>query len=303
MPFFRRSGPVIAAALAVASAGTLAAGPQQSARGSKEQHVLVAVSGKNDVPVTDLSATDFVVREDGVAREVIRVSRAEAPQQIALLVDDSQAANGLVSELRQAAQTFIDQVLASNPDTSIALGTFGERPTMLVDYTNSSIVLRKGIEKIFPRTGGGSYLLEGLIEVAKNMKKKEMPRPAIVVFSVEDGPEFSGDRHDRVADALKDAGASLWTIVMPARGSVSLTDEGRERGLVLGDVATQSGGGTRSVLSKQALNGAFKGMADLLLAQFDVTYSHPDTLIPPAKREVTVKRQGLHVWSSRWAGR
>jgi len=297
---------LFAAALALASAATLTAsgaGPQQSARGSKEQHVLVAVTGKNDVPVTDLTAADFVVREDGVAREIIRISRAEGPQQIALLLDDSQVANGLISELRQAAQAFIDQILAANPDTSIGLGTFGERPTMLVDYTNSSVLLRRGIEKIFPRTGGGSYLLEGLVEVAKGMKKKEMPRPAIVVFSIEDGPEFSGDRHDRVSDALKEAGASLWTIVMPARGSVNLTDEGRERGMVLGDVANESGGGTKSILSKQAMTGAFKGMADVLLSQYDVTYSHPDTLIPPKKREVTVKRQGLQVWSSRWAGR
>jgi len=294
---------VVAAVLALASAATLVAGPQQSARGSKEQHVLVAVSGKNDVPVTDLKATDFVVREDGVAREIIRLSRAEGPQQIALLLDDSQVSNGLTAELRQAALAFIDQILATNPDTSIALGTFGERPNMLVDYVNSGALLKKGVERIFPRTGGGSYLLEGLIEVAKGMKKKEMPRPAIVVFSIEDGPEFSGDRHDRVTDALKEAGASLWTIVMPARTAVTLTDEGRERGIVLGDVARDSGGGTRSVLSKQALTGAFKGMADLLSSQFDVTYSHPDTLIPPNKREVTVKRQGLHVWSSRWAGR
>jgi VWFA-related protein len=293
----------LAAICAITTVTALHAQATQTPRGTKQQHVLVSALGRNDAPVTDLTAKDLRVREDGVAREVLNVAPADAPQQVALLLDDSQAAQGLVSELRAAALNFVQQLLTANPQSAVGVMTFGERPVVQVEYTSSLPVLKRGIERIFPRTGAGSYLLEAIIETANGQKKKLATRPVIVAFAVEDGPEFSTSTHKHVQDALKGAGASLWTIVMPDHGAQALSNEGRERALVLSDVATSSGGGTRSSLSKQAIDTSFRAIGALLTSQYDVTYGRPDSLVPPTKREISVTRSGVRVWYPQWADR
>ena len=54
-------------------------------------------------PVADLGPADFIVREDNVAREVLRVAPASEPMQIALLVDNSQAAEPFIRDYRAGA--------------------------------------------------------------------------------------------------------------------------------------------------------------------------------------------------------
>ena len=54
-------------------------------------------------PVADLGPADFVVREDNVAREVLKVEPADEPMQIAVLVDTSQAARNDISHIRTRA--------------------------------------------------------------------------------------------------------------------------------------------------------------------------------------------------------
>ena len=58
-------------------------------RATREQHVLVSVLDKDGNPVPDLAAGDFIVRENDMAREVLRVEPASAPMQIMMLVDTS----------------------------------------------------------------------------------------------------------------------------------------------------------------------------------------------------------------------
>ena len=60
----------------------------------------VSVVDKKDKPVTELAPTDLVVREDGVQREVLRVTKASAPMPIAVLIDDSQAAERAIPDIR-----------------------------------------------------------------------------------------------------------------------------------------------------------------------------------------------------------
>ena len=60
----------------------------------------VSVLNEQGFPVPDLGPSDFIVREDGVAREVLRVAPAIEAMQIAVLVDNSAAARNDISRAR-----------------------------------------------------------------------------------------------------------------------------------------------------------------------------------------------------------
>jgi VWFA-related protein len=175
-----------------------------------ERSIFASVVDSRGMPVTTLDAGDFVVREDGVNRTVIRVSRAEGPQRVALLVDTSQAMRPHLLDLRQALRTF---VRASYGRREVALYEFGERPNKLVDYTQDLARLEAGVGRLFPRSGSGAYVLDAIAEVARELRQKETGHTAIVVVTAE-GPEFSERYHQTVLGDLYKTRASLHSLVL-----------------------------------------------------------------------------------------
>ena len=109
-----------------------AAVPSVLAAQQEERAVYASVLDKSDVSVSTLNARDFIVRENGVAREVLRVASASKPMHIAILVDTSQAMRPHVNDLRLALRSFVREMQGSN---EIAVYEFGDRPTRLVDFT------------------------------------------------------------------------------------------------------------------------------------------------------------------------
>jgi hypothetical protein len=184
----------------------------------------------------------------------------------------------------------------------IAFSTFGERPTHVVDYTNSPIVLSAGIDRLFSHTGAGAYFLEAVVETCQRLKKRQAPRPVIVAFVAEGGPEFSNLTYDRVQEALQGAGAALWAVTLDDNAPDQMSREGRERAIVLGDVTIRTGGMNKAVLSRQGIETGFKSIATLLTSQYDITYGRPESLIPPTRLEVTARRKDVRVLAPRWTG-
>jgi hypothetical protein len=79
-----------------------------------------AVDQKGE-PVEGLGQNDFVVREDGVQREVLRVTRATEPIDIAILVDDSAASESLIPRVREALRSFIAKMAMGNQIAIVGL--------------------------------------------------------------------------------------------------------------------------------------------------------------------------------------
>ncbi len=130
-----------------------------------ERVVYASVVDRDGTPVLDLTAKDFIVREDGVAREVLRVARDEDPLQVALLIDNSTSMRSRVTQLRKAAAAFVK---ATREGVPIALITLAERPTIVVGYTTERGVLLNAIDKMFSFEAG-NYLLDGIAESSQGL--------------------------------------------------------------------------------------------------------------------------------------
>ena len=274
--------------LAVAAAGP---GRPDQARASRatDRGMFVSVLNKDGAPATDLMPADFVVREDGVAREVLRAEKATEPITLAVLVDTSQSAAPYIADVRRGLQGFVKRMAGRNP---MALTVFGERPSIVTDYTLDAPSLEKGVGRLFAVTGSGSYLLQGVQDICKGLTKRDFDRAVILAISA-GGPEFSERNYDEFLPALRDSGATFDAIVFSA-DPPNLADRGQRNRELFFDAATRATGGDRfSLLSSMALDGALTRLADELANQYRITYGRPDTLMPPEKIEVSVRRPGL----------
>ena len=276
--------PASALALVVACALPAAVFAQ-----AKPIEAYVSVFDGKGNPAAGLTAEDFRVREDGVAREVLKVGPSTEKLTVAFLVDDSEATVQATQMMREAMASFIKDL---DGKAEIALITYGDRPTIVVDYTTNQKQLQDGAKRIFPRTGAGGNLLEAIVETSKGMKKREAKRPIIAVLMMDNGIEFSNRYYEQVLEEVDKARATLHVVAI-GQPSNNLTDEVRNRNQVIALGTERTGGRRDHVLALTAAAPAMKRVAADLLNQYVVTYARPDTLIPPEKIEVTVAKPGL----------
>ena len=118
----------------VRSPGSSTRTSAEQADGPRERTLFVSAVDKKGEPVSGLGPDAFVVREDGVRREVLRVSRATEPIDIALLVDNSQPP---ATRSRSSARRSRSSWPRWRRATTIALIALADRPTILVDYTTT----------------------------------------------------------------------------------------------------------------------------------------------------------------------
>jgi hypothetical protein len=259
-----------------------------------QRSMYVSVLDASGAPVPNVTPSDLVVREDNVAREILRIAPADEPMQIEILVDNSQAARGYISDMRAALPPFVDALLAPNEagrKNEVALVALGERPTTLVEPTFDAAQLQKGIDRLFAQTDAGTYLLDGIIEVCQGFKKRGALRPVIVAITTE-GPEFSSRHFDLVLGPLHDTGAAFHAIVLgPMSGDI--TDDARNRGIVLDQGTVTTGGRLDHLLTSLALGGKLKQVADALTHQYRVTFARPQSLIPPQRTTVAAVKPGI----------
>jgi hypothetical protein len=285
-------------------------------RDVREQHAFATVIDKKGNPVAGLGAADFSVREDDVKREILRVEPSTAPMQVALMVDTSDiVGNGSVhpsvtNDLRVGLKGFIDAVFTSNSGSQMALFTFGERPTEVVDYASSPIPLLRVADTVFPVRGAGAYFNDALRDVCQSLAKMGARRPVIVAFVDENGVEFSTLDHVRVDEALQATRAALWTITLPDRNAINrginnpIDFKAREeRAQIVQDATDRSGGENLQLLAATALATTFTQVASLLASQYDITYARPESLVPPKRVNVSVSRPDTKLLAPHWGGK
>jgi VWFA-related protein len=278
--------PALVLALVAVAAASLV--PRSLGAQGRERTLFVSALDEDDEPVEGLGPDAFIVREDGRRREVLRVSRATEPIDIALLVDNSTAATEEITFIRDALSTFVARMA---PNNRIAIVALADRPTVFVEYTSDPERLAGGIGRLFGMPQSGMTLLDGLAETAQGLERRESPRAAIVPV-ITDGVEFTNHYATDVTARLERAGAALHLVTI---GQFPHSEEHslRERSLLL-DLAPRATGGQRiSLLAPHALTGALERLARELSSQYKVVYGVPDSLYGPDEREIASAREGV----------
>ena len=277
----------LAALLLLAAALLLPVAPHAQ---SIPRAMYVSVLDEAGAPVADLGPSDFTVREDKAGREVLRVAAADDPMQLAVLVDNSQAARNYIGDIRTGLEGFVAD-MTNGTKNELSITALAERPTVLASPSTDRDQILKGVFRIFEQRQSGSYLLDALIELGKGFAKREAGRPVIVAI-VTEGPEFSSRRYEDVLKPLHEVGAALHVLVL-GPPSNSIDEDARNRAAVLDEGPRTTGGRRETLLASSALPGALKKLATELKRQYRVTYARPQTLIPPESVTVSTPRPGL----------
>ena len=256
-----------------------------------EQTAYVSVLDKDGRPVGGLDVADFEVIEDGRRREVLRAGRTSDPVDLAVIVDNSFAAQPNILDLRKALTAFFATM--AERQATIALVGMADRPTVLMNYTSGAAETRKGIDKIFAQPGSGMVFQDTVKDTATGLAKRENPRRVIVLITGE-GTDFSNTPYQNTLDVLKTSGASFYVIRLTDRDGAAVRDDrARERALVIDEGPKVSGGRTEDVLSSMSYADALAKVAEDLANTYKVVFGRPGALVPPKEFEVKVARDGL----------
>ncbi len=144
------------AALCAVSAHSV---PSVAAQANERVVYASAFDEKTRAPITGLGVRDFVIREDGAAREVLRVTPATSPMAVAVLVDNTQAATNNIADIRRGLQSFIKALHGVGPVSIVGVA---DRPTILRDYTTDQKQLLDGANRVFAMPDSGATLLDAV---------------------------------------------------------------------------------------------------------------------------------------------
>jgi hypothetical protein len=260
-----------------------------AAQSSERVAYVNAYDEKTRAPIAGLGVRDFVVREDGMAREVLRVTPATAPMAVTILVDNTQAATPHIADIRRSLASFVKALDGLGPISIIGIA---DRPTILRDYATDQKLLQDGVTKVFAMPGAGATLLDAIVEISRGLRKREEERAAMVILTTEN-IEFSTRHYNEVLEELERGGAQMHAVILNTPAGTSLADAARNRASVF-DLGPKNSGGTREdVLTSIAFEDKLLQLAAILKNQYRVVYARPQTLIPPEKFEITSAKPGV----------
>jgi len=276
----------------------------RSARPADSRTIYITALDRDGGAVTDLQASDLVVKVGNRVLDVVRAEPAQMPLRIAVLVSD-----GGVGGFQQALGQFMQKLLGR---AEFSLVSVIVQPEVIVDYASEGALLRDGLRKLGPRgRQSGAQLMEAIRDAAGTVRSGGR-RPAILVLRV--GSEATTPLSGKdVREQLRASGALLHVVstlgaqrppASSARAGISneqaqMQDNDTANSIlnlaqVLGDGTRESGGRHDQVLST-TLVPTLERLADELLTQYAVTCALPDGLNPNDKLSVSVTRKGLKV--------
>ena len=285
-------GAALAATLGVASAQAPAQPPPQTPfrAGVDLVSLNVTVTDGTAHYVTNLSAEEFNVFEDGVKQDVTFFTRTNLPVALALLLDTSASMETKLPTAQEAAIGFARRLRQQDLAEVI---DFDSRVVVLQNFTNSANELESAIKKT---SAGGSTSLYNAVYIAlKDLKKvlakntEEIRRQAIVVLS--DGEDTSSLLpFEEVLDLAKRSETAIYTIGLRApEGSGSTTKGFKEAEFVLRQFAQETG--ARSFFPNQLseLAGVYGQISDELSSQYTVGYTSRNPKRDGGWRRVVVR--------------
>ena len=264
-----------------------------------ESRLFVQVFAADGSPVTNLTAEDFVIEQDGVEGRVIRAEIVEEPLRLALLVDDADGADPYFRVLRTGLPIFVD-ALPRRSEVSLVL--LSGRPRVVVDHTEGLAKVKDRLNGLFTNQGTSAGFFDGLDETLAGFDQ-QLNWPVMVVVTTDGASKVDLFRQARYTDFTERLASSGVTVY--ALGLSTPRGDGFQTRLVE-DVTRLSGGRYLTLNSpSQAVTDQLTIIAAEIsrryaasLNQYLVVFEAPPGADAGARATAGVRRSGVTLYLS-----
>jgi hypothetical protein len=209
---------------ALATAALVVALPLSTSAQRVTKRIFVSAVDDKGEPVVDLSARDFQVTENGVKREVSRVTLGTAPMRVVLMVDSSTSIQPMMVSFRNALNLFAD---ALPPEHEVTFVTSGGQIRVRTQPSTDRTQLKTAIG-LLAAEGGANAFLETLIESDQRFLKTAPDRWPVFVILTTDMTDSQREpdvaRYNKFMNDFLARGGNAHAVLMAGKRSGPVTD-------------------------------------------------------------------------------
>jgi hypothetical protein len=245
------------------------------------KRIFVSAVDTGGRPVADLTPADFQITEDGLKREVTRVTLGDAPMRIVLMVDSSTATSAMMNTFRIALNNFADLLPAEHEIAFITTGgQIRVRTTPSADRDKLKIEIGR-----FASEGGANAFLETMIESdARFLKTAPAQWPVFVIVTTDNGdtrrePDIA--RYNRFMNDFLGRGGIAHAVVIAGKQTGPVTDLAQ-------NLVQNTGGSYVSIVVESGLPDRLKNIAarlgddhHLMADRYEVEFTGDAKLLQP----------------------
>jgi hypothetical protein len=277
--------------IALAIAALAPAASAQKAPAARTRKVFVSVTDRDGLPIVDLQPGDFDVREGGAKRTILRAAPATSPMRVAVLVDTGEAVAPSLNQVRAGLAEFFDALPAKH---EALLVSTGRQLRVRVQPTFERKKLKDAAAGLFS-DGGGSALIDSILEVDDRFMKRAEDRWPVFVVLTTDGAENSAGAHElafnKWLDSVGPRGVTGHSLIIKTRGN-GLTE------IIANSVAENTGGQYIVVNTPNSVPEKMRALATRLgddyqiaRTRYEVEFATDAAGSPPV--DVGVQRDGV----------
>jgi Ca-activated chloride channel homolog len=267
----------------------------------------ITVVDKKELPVTGLTASDFLIFEDKKPQQIETFTdeRESLPIYVGLLMDTSASTAGKLKFEQESAKNFMYSVVRLRKD-HVAFATFDDEVVLRQDFTDKLDLLDKAVDKV-KKTGTQTSLYDAIWQFCDEKMRNVSGRRVLVVIT--DGEDtYSRATIDDAIDIAQRTETTIFAISTKAgfAGSVPGVEagqvaDGKDRALV--KLCEETGGRAFFTGDMLALERSFTKISKELHTQYIVTYKPTNDRYDGSFRRIDVKlansRGGMKVRTKR----
>jgi VWFA-related protein len=243
--------------------------------------LLATVRDRNGHIVSNLTADDFVVEDDGVPQKVRFFSQEfDLPLTVGMLVDTSRSQQGVLGKESKASNTFLEQVLTQGKDQAF-ITHFDIRVETLQGLTSSRSELKAALNRLQIPDQVSTLLFSAIRESSHDLLQTQTGRKAIILLtdgvafrdptSIEDAIE-SAQRADTILYAIRFSDPAA--VFRPFRAAVRAAAS--EHGKVdLKRMTAETGGTSYDVSGSQGIEAIYSLIEEELRNEYSIAYIPP----------------------------
>jgi hypothetical protein len=149
--------------------------------------------------VTDLTADEISIQEDGEAREVVDIEPIDWPVKVHLLVDNSSAMSQALIRIRDGLHELVS---ALPEDVEVEVVTTSPQPRFATRMTGDRAEVSAAIDRIAPDPGASAFV-DALVEASDRIEDADDGYFPVVIMIAGNGSDPSGGM-DRKLERLQE---------------------------------------------------------------------------------------------------